>query len=179
MFRESHTGRKGMLGKNQNPDIAVSMCQIWNAGRLLVTGGDVSEQTLIYAPSDLDKKRSSLSSQLSWTFLKRQDNQTPWWRWLMGRLLEMGKAPTGKVTGGPGRTDQATDIYRAPTVRKGVAGMTPTHSRGRSGRSVLLPRLQRRWQRAVTGLRACGQGQRRGFMPGCVLPTEPCCLPAD
>lgn len=80
MFRGESYWQKGHAGKNQNPDIAVFMSDLecWPP---LVTGGDGSGadpgSTLSFR---LDKKRSSLSSQLSWTFLKRQDNQTPWWR---------------------------------------------------------------------------------------------------
>lgn len=66
MFMESHTGRNGMLEKTQKPDTAVSMCQTWNAGHLLVTGGDVSEQTLTCAPFRFgqDEKLLIISAQL-------------------------------------------------------------------------------------------------------------------
>lgn len=68
MFMESHTGRNGMLEKKKTrkPDIAVSMCQTWNAGHLLVTGGEVSEQTLTCAPFRLgqDEKFLIVSAQL-------------------------------------------------------------------------------------------------------------------
>ena len=65
VFMETHTGRNGMLGEKK-PDIAVSTCQTWNAGHLLVTGGEVSEQTLTCAPFRLgqDAKFLIVSAQL-------------------------------------------------------------------------------------------------------------------